>query len=193
MNARLLAEMIQIAVKKAVREEMQGFKNQIISEIRSSQNLIIDGRKASQMTKKYVDSNSLVENQKRFRQNYQVQPRQPNRRLANDPLLNELLQHTEPVPAEEAGYMGMFETEVGEINVPTSESGRPITSAPNAVLEAMNRNYSGMFATEEKKPVQVQPAPNSLRNSIVSRMEGLSGDMSFDDEEDIEGFLKSVH
>lgn len=185
MTNRELSNLIKLSVKIALKEELQIMKREIISEIRNSSKQVL--------TEQPKRNGSLVENQKRFRQNYQSQPRQSNKRLSNDPMLNELLQHTDPVPAEEAGYMGMFETEEGEINVPTSESGRPLTSAPTAVIEAMNRDYSGMFAKEEKK-VQVQPvqAPQGLRNAIVSRMEGLSGDMNFDDEEDIEGFLKTV-
>lgn len=185
MTNRELSNLIKLSVKIALKEELQIMKREIISEIRN-------GSKQSLTEQPRRTGNSLVENQKRFRENYQVQRPKTNRRLANDPMLNELLQHTEPAPIEEVGYMGMFETEVGEINVPTSESGRPLTSAPNAVLEAMNRDYSGMFKTEEKpKQVQNQPAPSSLRNAIVGRMEGLSGDMNFDDEEDF-SFLDEV-
>jgi len=190
MNARLLAEMINLAVKKAVREELKTFKTQIISEIRNSK----PTNQPDQSMRPSQGSNSLVENQKRFRENYQVQPRQPNRRLANDPMLNELLQHTDPVPAEEAGYMGMIETEVGEINVPTSESGRPITSAPTAVIEAMNRDYSGMFPKEEKtvRPTNGQVNSN-LRNAIVSRMEGINeGFDNYEDDEEDFSFLDQI-
>lgn len=185
MTNKQFSDLIKLSVKIALKEELQIMKREIISEIRNSSKQVLTEQPRKN------GSSSLVENQKKFRQNYQVQKPVNNRRLSKDPMLNELLMHTEPTPQEELGYMGMFETDEGEINVPTSETGRPLTSAPTAVIEAMNRDYSGMFKTEDKKQVQVQPAPNSLRNSIVSRMEGLSGDMNFDDEEDF-SFLDQV-
>jgi len=185
MTNRELSNLIKLSVKSALKEELQQMKREIISEIRNGSKQVI-----SEAPRRI--GNSLVENQKRFRENYQVQPKQPNKRLSNNPILNELLMHTEPTPKEEVGYMGMFETDEGEINVPTSESGRPLTSAPTAVIEAMNRDYSGMFAKEEKpRQVQSQPAPSGLRNAIIGRMEGLNGDMNFDDEEDF-SFLDQV-
>jgi len=196
MTNKQLSDLIKLSVKIALKEELQVMKREIISEIRSGQNPVIDGMKVSQITKKYNnnDSNSLVENQKRFRENYQSPKPNTNRRLANDPMLNEILRSTEPVPQEEQGYMGMFETETGEeINVPTTETGRALTSAPKAVIEAMNRDYSGMFKTEEKaqKP-QGQGTNSSLRNAIVSRMESISeGTDNYDDEEDF-SFLDQV-
>lgn len=182
MTNKQLSDLIKLSVKIALKEELQQMKREIISEIRNSSKQVL--------TEQPRRNSSLVENQKKFRQNYQVEQRKPIK-ISNNPMLNELLMHTEPVPQEEVGYMGMFETDEGEINVPTSESGRPITSAPTSVIEAMNRDYSGMFKAEEKKQVQSQPAPSGLRNAIIGRMEGLNGDMNFDDEEDF-SFLDRV-
>jgi hypothetical protein len=184
MTNKQLSDLIKLSVKVAIKEELQQMKQEIIYEMRNGLKQVIPDQPRR--------NSPLVETQRKFRQNYQVQPKQPNKRLSNNPILNELLMHTEPTPKEEVGYMGMFETDEGEINVPTSESGRPLTSAPTAVIEAMNRDYSGMFAKEEKpRQVQSQPAPNGLRNAIIGRMEGLNGDMNFDDEEDF-SFLDQV-
>ena len=99
MTDKQLAKLIILSVRKAVKEEMLTFKQQILQELKRP----VSGKK-----------DSLVEVQKTFRQNYQVQqPRKAN--FSKDPLLNELLRSTQPVPADD------FMEEL-EINVPTDES-----------------------------------------------------------------------
>lgn len=147
MTDKQLAKLIILSVKKAVKEEMATFKQQILQEIRKPTS---------------VKKDSLVEVQKTFRQNYQVQQKKPTR-FSNDPMLNELLRSTQPVPADD------FIEEL-EINVPTDELGRPIRGLNNpkmnAVLEAMNKDYS-----QEIQPIRDNSAQKQqFRQSVMSKM-----------------------
>jgi len=99
MTHKQLSELIILSCKKAVKEEMAKFKQEILSELRQSQK----------------STNPLVEQQKKFRQQYRVQQPQPKQRLSSNPTLNELLRQTEPI---QEGYDD-YEMEDYGINLPT--------------------------------------------------------------------------
>lgn len=183
MTTKQMSELIKLSVKIALKEELQQMKREIISEIRNGSKQVI-----SEQPKR--TGNKLDEIQKSFRKTHIIEkPRV--KQYSQNPLLNELLSSTEPVPAEASSYLDQFETEEEIINLPTNDAGRPI-NAPKAVIEAMNRDYSAMFKKDEVRQPKVQASNNSLRSQILNRMEGLNESTNFDEDEDIEGFLKSV-
>lgn len=146
MTDKQLAKLIILSVKKAVKEEMMTFKQQILQEIRKP----TSGRK-----------DSLVEVQKSFRQNYQVP--QAKKNYSSNPVLNDLLKSTQPVPTDD------FIEELA-INVPTDESGRPMRGLNNpkmnAILEAMNKDYSN-----EIKPIKnTDRDKQQFRQSVLNKM-----------------------
>lgn len=170
MTDKQLAKLIILSVRKAVKEEMLTFKQQILQELKRP----VSGKK-----------DSLVEVQKTFRQNYQVQqPRKAN--FSKDPLLNELLRSTQPVPADD------FMEEL-EINVPTDESGRPMRGLNNpkmnAVLEAMNKDYSSEIEPIRDNSLQKQQFRQSVMSKMFEETEPLQ---STQDEEEDFSFLDGV-
>lgn len=174
MNTRALAELIQLAVKKAVREELKSFKTQIINEIRSS-------------NQGDFDSSDYYE---------RPQPSKQKRKFTSDSTLNEILNQTRPLSSDERRGLNSienFKTKKGEIiNVPTDDAGNPMRSVPSHVLEAMNRNYGDMFAEEAPKPkpqahrqpVQQQQTVNpDIRAQVLQYMPPL-GENNYEFEED---------
>lgn len=183
MNARILAELIQVAVKKAVREELKSFKTQIINEIRNG------------------NSNGGFDSE-----DYYERPQQRSssrKKYTNDSTLNEILNQTRPLDRTEraAGHINNFKTKKGEIlNVPTDDLGNPMRSVPSHVLEAMNRNYSDQIEVEtprpkpqHQRPVQQQMINPDIRSQVLSYMEplGESGFDQYEEDEDL-SFLNEV-
>ena len=165
MNTRLLAEMIQLAVKKAVREELKEFKKTILTEIRSA---------TSTASRINIDSKKISDRQI---------PKQHKLKFQN-PLLNEML-NVKPLSRSEiesqemdGSYLDVFKREEAIINIPTTEGGQPIRSIPSKVMEAMNRDYSHLVKKESTNK-------SNLKNSIISRIESDSHiqDQEGDDED----------
>ena len=177
MTSRQMAELIQLAVKKAVREELKSFKTQIINEIRSS-------------NQGDFDSSDYYERPQASKQ---------KRKFTSDSTLNEILNQTRPLDRTErqAGHIDNFKTKKGEIiNVPTDDLGNPMRSVPSHVLEAMNRNYGDMFAEEAPKPKpqqrQVQQQQQQMINpdvraKVLQYMEPLT-ETNYDQYEEDEDF-----
>ena len=176
MTTKELATII-LHCKKAIREEMQGMKRELLIEMKRSQ---------PQATR---SPDKLVETQKLFRQNYQVDQR-PKKRLSSNPLLNEMLNSVEPIPNEGSSYLDAFEREEDIINVPTTETGQPI-NAPKAVVEAMNRDYSALVKRMgEDKGSNTQKSKEDFRKQILSRME--DDNYSSDDDDEDMAFLDKL-
>lgn len=175
MTTKELATII-LHCKKTIREEMQGMKRELLSEMKRTQG------QPSRSTDK------LVEVQKSFRQNYQVEQR-PKKRLSSNPLLNEMLSNLDPLPSEGASYLDAFEREEDIINVPTSESGQPI-NAPKVVVDAMNRDYSALVQRMDEGKGSIK-SKEDFRKQILSRMED-DNYSSDDDDEDL-SFLDQIN
>jgi len=178
MTAKQLSDIILLSCKKAVREEMKTFKQEILSEM----------RKSNVEPQRQGSTNKLVEQQKTFRQNYQVQPKRSNGPMSRNPLLNELLSQTQPVPSEGSSYLDMYESNDEVLNVPTNEQGQPIQNlnspALASVVEAMNRNYSHLNI---KKVTNAQDQQN-FRKSVMSKMmseESISENYDSEIDEDL--------
>lgn len=185
MNTRDLANLLELVVKKAVREELKSFKTQILTEIRQQQPIQnVPSRQPNQRA-----GRDLREVQTNFRKNYQVQ--QPKVQY-QDPMLQKMLSSVKPL--EESNYLEAFESDDEIVNLPTNDQGQPI-KAPDAVIQAMNRNYSHLFEQEQQVSRPVQRSTNSqLKSSIIGKMEALNGnDAGFDDgyEEDF-SFLNDL-
>lgn len=175
MTSEQLSKLIILSCKKAMREEMQKLKHEILTELRQVKPSTTPAR---------VDK--LTEVQRGFRQNYQVQQKR-NTRLSNNPMLNEILRDTDPIPTEGTTYLEQFEREEDIINLPTNEVGQPIMLQNNKamanVVEAMNRDYSHLVERMDKGSNQKQK--QQFREHIVSKMsEDSYTDEQF--EEDLE-------
>lgn len=157
-EANILIEIIT----KVVRKELTTFKKQFLSEINS----LDTPKKVTEPVRK--QGTSLKEVQKSFRSQYHVQ--RPAKRISNDPVLNALLMETPSIEETESA----MNVEEMDFNLPTGMSGRPMASAGNAshVLEAMNRDYSGMFAPKgENKPTKPAIEKNQLRTNYMAMMQ----------------------
>jgi hypothetical protein len=166
MTNEQLVKLIMLATKKAVKEEFKLMKQELLVEIK---------RQGS--TSRPVDK--LTEVQRGFRQQFQVDQK-PKKQMSKNPLLNQLLMETEPAPMESKTYLDAFEREDEIINVPTSESGRPI-NAPKAVIKAMNRDYSHLVQKMDKGSNN-QKAKQDFRQQVISAMNEDSG---YEDDEDL--------
>lgn len=150
MTHEQLSKLIILSCKKAMKEEMTKFKQEILTELRQSQK----------------SSNPLVEQQKKFRQQYKVQQQRPQR-LSSNPTLNELLKQTEPI---QEGYDN-YEIEDYGINLPTRENGQVIkpNKALNSVVNAMNRDYSALVKRMNEDTGKTEK--NQLRSKVVNIIE----------------------
>lgn len=167
MTTKELATII-LHCKKAIREEMQGMKRELLSEMKRTQ---------PQATR---SPDKLVETQKSFRQKYQVAQPQKKQFTSNS-LLNEMLNSVEPIPNEGSSYLDAFDHEEDIINVPTTETGQPI-NAPKAVVEAMNRDYSALVQRMDEG--KGSKAKQDFRKQVLSRMDD-DNYSSDDDDEDL--------
>lgn len=151
MTHEQLSKLIILSCKKAMKEEMANFKQEILSELRQSQK----------------SSNPLVEQQKKFRQQYKVQQQQRPKRLSSNPTLDSILNQTEPI---HEGYDN-YEIEDYGINLPTRENGQVIkptsnNKALNSVVNAMNRDYSSLV-----KRMNEDTGKNQLRSKVANIIE----------------------
>lgn len=166
---RELIEQLTKIVQFAVKRELVSFKQEILTEIRKNTSNPSNGKK-----------DPLVEIQKKFRTQYQSPPK-PNRRLHSDPVLNEMLNSVQPLTEDESVYS---EELADMVNLPTDNTGRPIQVANNkatdAVLNAMNRDYSGMFESKTMEKI-------NLKQKFLSIVEEEPGnnDYSFEEDEDL--------
>ncbi len=191
INPKLLSELIQASVKKALKEqlpilleaEMSKFKKELLKEqskLPAKSAVRQESKNAVPATKKSVQS---------FSEKYHLAPKAKVKYSA-DPMLNEILASTQPI--KEQSYMGLFDddsdsSQANVVNVPTTEIGTPMQSAPASVIAAMNRDYSGMFSKEKPVPQpkvqQVQkPTNEGFRNKVMSILESDVSD--FDDNYD---------
>lgn len=162
-----LTKILQIVVKK----ELKLLKEEILSEIRQpslgSQN---------QVPKKKLQEKAI---QTQFRQQYKIQQSKP-RLYAKDPLLNDLLMNTEPAPEDNIGAMQYLEND-DLPNLPTTEHGQfyaPQNKQTNAVLEAMNRDYSQLV---ERMDQDSGKTKEQFRNQILSRMDPIDSEPEEED------------
>lgn len=172
-EATILVEIIT----KVVRKELNIFRKQLLTETARPQQRPVEAK----------SSNKLVEVQKNFRNQFHVN-RPQQKALSKDPVLNSILMECAPIPKEDEDPMMNEIIEAG-INIPTDASGRPMASAGNAnhVLEAMNRDYSGMFKPSKAQGQNSTQAPiekSRLRSNFLAAMDG-------SDEEDF-SFLDGV-
>jgi len=159
-EATILVEIIT----KVVRKELGMFKKQLLQEGYSPQPV------RKQLAPQPTDR--LTEVHKNFRKTVKSN-NAPKRSLSKDPYLNSILQETVSIEEaeREAEQAGLLEN----INLPVDANGRIISSNANVdhVLEAMNRDYSGMFkpkqGTKTSAPVA---AKNQLRSDFMAAMEG---------------------
>lgn len=183
MTTRQLTQLIELTVKKAVREELAPVKR-ILVEI-SKTRVQVNGKQLIEKLKTPVNGNNLTEIQKQFRKSNPIQQRQVSN-YSSDPMLNSLLRSTEPLKEERQSYLDQFEDEEDIVNLPTHDDGR-VMNAPKAVVEAMNRDYSNVVnygkgsLTEEK---------NKLRANMMSIME--EREPSFQELEDEDESLKDL-
>lgn len=182
MKTDKLIEVITKLIQREVRKEMQTLKVQILTELK---------RPVQQGNPRV---NSLQEStHKEFRKKYQVTSK-PKLQYSKNPILNEILANTDPVPKEAGSYLDVFDNEEDIINVPTDQIGRPLSSAiksgnkgMNAVLEAMNRDYTPLVERMDTKQ-DIQKSKQDFRQQIMNRM-----DVMEDDEPDEDfSFLDKV-
>lgn len=155
MTHEQLSKLIILSCKKAMKEEMTKFKQEILSELRQTSS---------------KSNNPLVEQQKKFRQQYRVQQQKPNQRLSSNPSLNEILRQTEPI---QEGYDN-YEMEDYGINLPTRENGQVVkptgnNKALNSVVNAMNRDYSALVKRMDEDSGRNEK--QQLRNKVMNIME----------------------
>ena len=157
-EATILVEIIT----KVVRKELGMFKKQLLQEGYSQQPV------RRQVAPQPADR--LTEVHKNFRKTVKSNNIQ-KRSLSKDPFLNSILQETVSIEeaereAEQAGLLD-------NINLPVDANGRIISSNANVdhVLEAMNRDYSGMFKAKGKSTPAPVAAKNQLRNDFMAAME----------------------
>lgn len=170
MKTEKLIEVITKIIQREVRKEMQNLKVQLLSEL----------RQPTQQGKTRV--NSLQEStHKEFRKKYQVTPK-PKLQYSKNPILNEILANTDPVPKEATSYLDVFDSDEDIINVPTDQTGRPLSSAiksgnkgMDAVLAAMNRDYSPLVERMDTKQ-DIQKSKQDFREQIMSRMNVMEDD-----------------
>lgn len=168
-DAKILVEIIT----KVVRKELGTFRKQLLQEGYKPQQATRQQQTAPQPT------NKLTEVHKNFRKGFKSNSgTASNRPLSRDPLLNSLLQET--ISIEEAEAMAGQEALLENINLPVDSNGRVISSNANVdhVLEAMNRDYSGMF---KPKGTSAPAAKSQLRSDFMAAMAdsepmGASGD-----------------
>jgi hypothetical protein len=160
-EATILVEIIT----KVVRKELGAFKRQLLQE----------GYNPKQTRSE--PTNPLTEVHRNFRKSFKSSNPSQNRRLSKDPLLNEMLLGVAPLPKE--GSMEeqvMLEEAYGRmnstgLNLPTGEHGGLMHTGTNVdhVIEAMNRDYSGMFTKNQKQaPANTR---DQLRSSVIAMME----------------------
>jgi hypothetical protein len=152
-EARILVEIITTVVRK----ELGAFKKQLLNE----------GFTQPKVTPQPTDR--LTEVHKNFRRTVRSN-NNPTKRLSKDPFLNSILQETISIEQaeREAQQLGLLE----EYNLPTDANGRVISSNTNVdhVLEAMNRDYSGMFNKDKGKSPE-KNTRSQFRDTVLSIME----------------------
>jgi len=157
-EATILVEIIT----KVVRKELGAFKKQLLQEGYSPQPV------RKQVAPQPTDR--LTEVHKNFRNSFKPTNQAQNRRLSRDPLLNSILQETVSIEEAERGaeQAGLLDN----INLPVDANGRIIFSNANVdhVIEAMNRDYSGMFA-QNKRKAPTTNTRSQFRESVVAMME----------------------
>lgn len=183
MTTRQLSQIIESAVKKAVKEELAPVKRILVEMAKTK--IQVNGKQLIEKLKKPVNGNNLTEIQKQFRKSNPIQQRQVSN-YSTDPMLNSLLRSTEPLKEERQSYLDQFEDEEDIVNLPTHDDGR-VMNAPKAVVEAMNRDYSelvnyGKGSNNEEK--------NKLRSNMMAIME--EKEPSFQELEDEDESLKEL-
>lgn len=179
MKTEKLIEVITKIIQREVRKEMQNLKTQILSELK-------------QPTQQRTSSNPLTEVQKNFRNNVRLENTRQKIQYSKNPMLNDILRNTEPVPKENHSYLDVFQNDEDVINIPTDQTGRPMINAiksgnkgVNAVFEAMNRDYSEIIAKTER--VDVKEAKQQFRQQIMNRMDVMESDEPDEDFSFLDG------
>jgi len=163
-EAKILVEIIT----KVVRKELGTFKRQLLQEGYAPPT-------TSRPQQQYAPqpTNKLTEVHKNFRKSFKSSPSPTRSRpLSRDPLLNSLLQST--ISIEEAEAQAEQAALLENINLPVDANGRVISSNANVdhVLEAMNRDYSGMFKPKGSAPTSAPAqAKSQLRSDFLAAME----------------------
>lgn len=176
MKAEQIAKLIEVIVRK----ELKRFKSEIISEISSVK---IKGQPIVETRQSTSDPNKKIN--ERFRQNVKYNSQPSRKQLHSDPMLNELLMSTQPLESSYDDPMMDL-----DINVPTTEGGRPITNIPDSVLKAMNKDYSGMFSGGNE-PSSKSTATDKLRRMVMEE-DYEPSPVSNDDADEDFSFLDNV-
>lgn len=171
---KLLTEIIQ----KVVRTELQQFKVQLLREISQP---TVNGKQLADVVKRQPTTNPLTEMQTNFRKNL-VQPQRQKVQYSKDPLLNSILVECEPISeqqdiAQRFGYVDE-ETPIIVTSGLDGSTINPSNKGVQNVLEAMNRDYSGMFKSQ----------PNA---ELKSKLYNMIADESETEDEDL-GWLNKV-
>ena len=164
MTHEQLSKLIILSCKKAIKEEMAKLKQEILHELKQPPQ---------------KSTNPLVEQQKKFRQQYRVQQPRPKQNLSSNPTLNSILRETEPIQ-ESYGY----EVEDYGVNLPTREDGRPIISnnpKMNSVYAAMNRDYTELVQRFDEGKGNHEK--NQLRSNVMNIMNNAPLDIQPFDED----------
>ncbi len=171
MDIRKLAQLIELAVKKAVKEEMTLFKKQVLTEIRNSGS----SSRPTQPQQRPNGKPDLTSVQKNFRQAHAVQRTKVQ---FQDPFLNEMVGSVQPfskTELESESYLDQFAPGQEVINLPTTDGGQPIRNIPSAVFEAMNKDYSHLVK---------KPSGNNAKSAIINRIESFQDESKYVNEQD---------
>lgn len=199
ISPKQLSELIQLAVKKALKEqlpvlveaEMRKFKRELLSEkspITNKRDLNVSAPTQKIKASPRPTPQSFVNNI----------PAKKQAKYADDPFLNEILSNTQPL--REQSFMNMFadgdssgfdSSKNSIVNVPTTETGQPIQHIPSHVLNAMNKDYSGMFSEQtsksgylSKQNPSVADKSSQVRSMLKNMVVGEPHSSATDDEED---------
>lgn len=189
INPKLLSELIKVSVKAALKEQLPVL---IEREIKKLKNELLHEQSQSKTVSKHTPE---VKKSNSFSQKYQLTPKKKVK-LSSNPTLNEILLQTDPIQTSENPYNAYSSLQndlaMPSVNVPTTDAGLPIHTVPNHILEAMNRDYSGMFSGKEKvkqqPKVPAQQVKESIRSKFMSVLQDNNDsfipdddDMSFDE------------
>lgn len=179
INPKQLSELIQLSVKKALKEmlpvllerEMKKIKHELLTESKPQQR----DRSTYALTQR-GDIRTQSTSQVRIN-------KQKSSRFSSDPVLNDVLKNTAPLESTSLRNKFMdLQGETSNVNLPTTEGGMPIQNVPSSVLEAMNKDYSGMFKNEKQPKQNISQRPNVNNHTVSSIMpnfESSDGDLSY--------------
>jgi hypothetical protein len=162
-----LQKMLTEIIQKAVREEFKQLKAQLLNEMKTPQ----------------AKPNNLVEVQKNFRKNLVFEQPKRGIKYSNDPMLNSILSECEPISEQQdiASRLGYIDEQTPIVVTSGLDGSRPNISNPGVkgVMEAMNRDYSGMFKSQPNSAVKSKIFAMIADDSDMGHSSGDDEDMSW--------------